>query len=176
MDIVSLKSLIQALNQSTASNHAKLLKNLNIPLSDFERFATWDNKGYTRNCIYRNDSYELILLCWNKDDATPIHSHDGQNCWVYQIQGELTEIRYEKVDGGDLIETNRTILDEGKLSFMNKKMGYHKLSNITEGRAMTLHAYVLPINSCEYFCEEDQFFKTKDLQYDSLREAVLSEN
>ena len=177
MDVITtLETLIEKLNQSNTSNHGKILKQINIPLSDFEAFATWDQDGYTRNCVYRNDAYELILLCWNKGDATPIHSHDGQNCWIYQIDGELSEIRYEKFDNGDIIETNRTILTEGKLSFMNKKMGYHQLNNVTEGRAMTLHAYVLPINSCEYFCEEAQVFKTKKLKYDSIRASVLSEN
>ncbi len=173
--IESLEALIQKLNQSDTSNHGKLIKQINIPISDFEAHASWSDKGYTRNCVYRCDQYELILLCWDKDASTAIHGHDGQKCWVYQIEGQISEIRYEKFESGDLFETNRVELNPGKLTFMNNAMGYHKLTNDTDGRAMTLHAYVLPINSCEYYCDDAQDFKSKELDYDTVVSDSLVE-
>lgn len=170
--VESLEALIQKLNQSDTSDHGKIIKQINIPISDFEAYASWSGDGYTRNSIHRNDDYELILLCWNKGDSTPIHGHDGQNCWVYQIEGQISEIRYEKFDNGNLLETNRMQMSPGKLSFMNNAMGYHKLKNDTVGRAMTLHAYVLPIDRCEYYCDDEKAFKSKELEYDTVEENV----
>lgn len=164
----SLEGLIKILNDAETSNHGKIIKEINIPISEFESYASWEEDGYTRNCIYRSDDYELILLCWDKGASTPIHGHDGQKCWVYQIEGEISEIRYEKFNSGDLFETNRIQLDLGKLTFMNNSMGYHKLSNGNERRAMTLHAYVLPITSCEYYCDDKGDFQTKNLEYDTI--------
>lgn len=171
--IESLENLIHKLNTSETIDHSKIIKEINIPIRDFEALASWDDNCYTRNCIHRSDQYELILLCWNKGSTTPIHGHDGQKCWVYQIKGQLTEVRYDKLDSGDLVETNRMNLVPGKLSFMNNAMGYHQLMNTSDGRAMTLHAYVLPINSCEVYCDDKQDFEDKELEYDTIIEDAL---
>jgi len=173
--VKSLETLIQKLKQSDTSNHGKIIRNINIPLSDFEAYASWNDEGYTRNCICRTKECELILLCWNKGAATPIHGHDGQKCWVYQIEGQMTEVRYEKFESGDLFETNRMQLNPGKITFMNNAMGYHELINDTDGRAMTLHAYILPIDSCEVYCEEEEGFKSKDMEYDTVEGNTLAE-
>ncbi|MFT5648489.1 MAG: cysteine dioxygenase [Aureispira sp.] len=176
MDSVeSLEDLIECLNHSEPSNQGKILKQMNIPISDFEAYASWAKKGYTRNCINRTKEYELILLCWKKGDITPIHGHDGQKCWVYQIEGDITEIRYKKNEADDLIETNKQQLSPGGLTFMNEAMGYHRLINNTDGRAMTLHVYVSPITSCEIFNDEKNDFILKDLQYDTVHQIALAE-
>jgi cysteine dioxygenase len=173
--IESLEELIEKLNHSEHSNQGKVIKQMNIPKSDFEEYASWDKKGYTRNCINRTNDYELVLLCWEKGDVTPIHGHDGQKCWVYQIEGQMTEIRYEESTSGNLVETNRTQLSRGKLTFMNNTMGYHKLNNDTDGRAMTLHIYVSPITKCEVFNDKKGDFEFKELEYDTINGMSLTE-
>ena len=176
MDSVeSLEELIEKLDHSDSFNLGKVIKQMNIPLSDFETFASWDKEGYTRNCIRRTNEYELILLCWKKGDATPIHGHGGQRCWVYQIEGQLTEIRYDKNDSGHLIEIDRKLLTPGNLTFMNNSMGYHKLNNETNGRAMTLHIYVSPITSCKVFNDNKKDFELKEMEYDTINGIALAE-
>ena len=173
--IESLEALIEQLDHSNSSNQGKIIKQMNIPISDFEAYASWDKKGYTRNCICRTDEYEMILLCWGKGDVTPIHGHGGQKCWVYQIEGQITETRYEKMPDGQLTEVNRMQLNPGKLTYMNNTMGYHKLNNDTNGRAMTLHVYVLPITSCEVFNDKKNNFESKELEYDTVNGIALAE-
>ena len=173
--IESLEKLIKNLDESSPENHGKIIKKMDIPVSEFEEFASWDKEGYTRNCINRTDEYELLLLCWKKGDVTPIHGHDGQKCWVYQIEGKVTEVRYEEDNTGDLFETNRMQLSPGRLTFMNDKMGYHKLKNDTDGRAMTLHIYVAPINSCEVFNSGKETFEYKELEYDTIHGITSNE-
>jgi cysteine dioxygenase len=171
--VESLEALIDCLDHSDLSNQGKIIKEMNIPISDFEAYASWNKECYTRNCIHRTDKYELILLCWKKGDETPIHGHDGQNCWVYQIKGNMTEIRYEKDASGDLFEKHRMQLSPGKLTYMNKTMGYHKLNNDTDGRGMTLHIYVSPITSCEVFNNKKEAFELKNLKYDTVDGLAL---
>jgi cysteine dioxygenase len=176
MDIIeSLEDLIEQLDHSDPSKQGKMIKQMNIPLSDFEAFATWDKDCYTRNCIHRTDEYELILLCWKKGETTQIHGHDGQDCWVYQLKGELTEIRYKKNESGELIERNRMHLLPGNLTFMSNIMDYHKLSNETNNRAMTLHVYVSPISSCQVFNAKKEVFEEKELEYDTINGMAFSE-
>jgi len=169
--INSLTEFIEKLDGSEIESFPKLIKKLNIPYSEFEKHATWNKDRYTRNCIARTANYELILLCWNKVQETPIHEHGGQKCWVYQINGEVEEFRYQKDNSGVLIETSKTNLISGNITYMDDRMGYHALKNIRDQRCMTLHIYVLPIDSCEMFCEKQEDFIIKDLEYDSVVEA-----
>jgi cysteine dioxygenase len=172
--IDTLNELIEKLDKSNPENHGRIIKNMDIPIDEFEEYASWNKEGYTRNCINRTDNYELILLCWKKGDITPIHNHNGQKCWVYQVQGQVTEVRYEENNSNELIETNRMKLNPGKLTFMHDSMGYHKLKNDTEGRAMTLHIYVSPINSCEVFNPQKETFEFKELEYDTYNPNSLN--
>ena len=94
--IKSLEELIDRFDHSDPSSHGKVLKKMNIPISDFEAFESWDKKSYTRNCIFRTNECELILICWKKGDKTLIHEHDGQKCWVYPLKGDITETRIIK--------------------------------------------------------------------------------
>ena len=163
----TLDKLIEKLEESNPSDFPSIIKSIEINPKDFDEFKTWKKDDYTRNCIYRSKYFELILLCWNREDITPIHNHDGQKCWVYQLEGTIDEVRYKMDDEGALSESHRLSLSEGDLSYMDDRMGYHSLENTTNGRASTLHLYTLPIEQCQYFCDEAEEFKEKELTYDS---------
>ena len=166
--IDSLTEFIKRLDESELESFPKIIKSLAIPFSEFEKYATWNNDRYTSNCIVRTDAFELILLCWNKKQGTPIHEHGGQKCWVYQVNGEVTECRYQKNEIGELSETSKKKLTAGNLTYMDNEMGYHTLKNLDNQRSMTLHIYVSPIDTCEVFCDEQEAFVTKELVYDSF--------
>jgi cysteine dioxygenase len=170
--INSLSEFIEKLDESDLKTLPKVIKSVAIPFSEFEKHATWNQESYTRNCIARTDTYELILLCWEKKQETPIHEHGGQKCWVYQINGEVDECRYQKDSSGKLSETLKIHLSAGNITYMDNEMGYHTLKNIGNQRAMTLHIYVKPIDSCKVFCNEKKSFITKELEYDSLVKEI----
>ena len=163
----TVDELIEALVESDVKDYPSILKSLEIAPEGFEAFENWESDEYTRNSIYRSEKFELILLCWNPGDKTPIHSHDGQKCWVYQVRGKIEEERYEKDASGNPNLTHNQTLDEGALTYMDDQMGYHVLANRSSLKASTLHIYMYPIDNCEYFCEDDNMFKEKVLDYDS---------
>ncbi len=170
--ISSLTEFIEKLDESEIKSFPKIIKSLEIPFSEFKKYATWNKERYTRNCIARTNNFEIILLCWNKNQETPIHEHGGQKCWVYQVNGEVAEYRYQKNDAGILTEISKTHLTSGNVTYMDNRMGYHALKNLDDQRCMTLHIYVSPIDSCEVFCKDDETFMTKELKYDSIAKAI----
>ena len=101
--ITSLNRLTEILKQSNAEDYVKIAKNMNIPVSDFKNYAHWKKDGYARNCIIKTAAFELILICWKEGDSTPIHGHNNQKCWVYLVDGNMTEIRYQKDENGNLL-------------------------------------------------------------------------
>ncbi len=141
---------------------------MHIPISDFEKYIYWKKEGYTRNCIVKTENFELILLCWNKGDSTTIHGHDNQKCWVYQVSGEMTELRYKKNSQEDLVECNRLILTTGKLCYIHDSMGYHLLKNDSNKNAITLHLYTKPVNKCDIYNPDKKMFEERILDFDTI--------
>lgn len=174
--IETIDTLIERLNECEEGKHASVIKLMNIPTHEFERYAIWNTEAYTRNCIERTDAYEIILLCWESGNITPIHSHGGERCWVYQVDGNLTEIRFEEKAIGELVETHRMILEPGKLTYMEDSMGYHQIRNESGQRAMTLHVYASPIDACNAYDEEEGIFKEVYPKYTTIKGEVNTED
>lgn len=165
--ITTITELIEAFENAEPSEQVSVLKRIDIPTSEFEEFATWEDGGYTRNCIARRDNFEFILLCWDAGAKTPIHGHNGQNCWVYQVSGSASEKRFKQTHYGFEL-TNHTTLNEGKITYMHDRMGYHTLENPSNNPSMTLHVYANPIDRCEVYNEKIGCFEIVEMEYDTI--------
>jgi cysteine dioxygenase len=163
-NITSLNKLLEVLPQCSYQDYFDLAKNLKIPEEDLLPFAFWSNETYTRNCVTRTSDYELLLLCWEEGQDTPIHCHNGEECWVYLADGELREKRFV-LKNDELNKTADVKMTESRLSYMNDYLGYHSLHNINAGRSMSLHLYVGPIDECSIYKEDKDEFITKELNY-----------
>jgi cysteine dioxygenase len=176
-DIDSVSQLIQVLENSQASDFVKISKRLKLKAFDFKEYASWGEDSYTRNCIGRNEHYELLLLCWDAQQDTPIHCHNGEECWVYNLQGNFEEIRFDFKDNTEeeLVETSRETMGPDEISYMHDNMGFHSLHNRSNQRGMTLHLYMNPIDSCRIYDEEKGAFVRKEMSYDTVAETVESD-
>lgn len=54
-----------------------LFSRLDLSLGEWKKYALFDSmKNYTRNLIATDDeTFTLLLLCWNADKESPIHDH-----------------------------------------------------------------------------------------------------
>ena len=175
-EIKSVKELIKALDESVPADRKEIIAKLNLDSKELLNYATWKKQGYTRNCLARSEDYEIILLCWDQKAVTPIHGHGGQDCWVYQVNGKVLEMRFTKNDDNDLQLSEKLILGDGDISYMTDEMGYHLIKNNSKESAMTLHVYAGPIDECEVYCNEENNFKCLEMEYDCVfDEEVLVE-
>lgn len=172
-NITSLKKLLEVLSGCDGQDYFDIAKRLSLPEEELLPFAFWSADNYTRNCVHRTDEYELLLLCWEEGQETPIHCHNGEECWVYLAEGKLREKRYV-INGRDLKLTADVKMTQAKLSYMNDELGYHSLENLNDGRSMSLHLYVGPIYECSVYKEEKDKFVFKDLDYYSENKKILS--
>jgi cysteine dioxygenase len=153
--ITSIDKLIYILENCEKEDYPTIPKNLDIPAEKFREFAYFSDEEYTRNCIAKNKDFELLLLCWNPDQETPIHCHDSQECWVVMIDGQLEEEKFEYNKKEKVPEkTEESELNDSVISYMTDDLGYHLLRNPKRKRAMSLHLYVNPINKCSTICPE----------------------
>jgi cysteine dioxygenase len=166
--IKTIEDLIDTLETASSDRFAQIIQQISITEDSLKHFATWLDEGYTRNCLMRNDDYEIILLCWDKGAKTAIHGHGGENCWVYQVSGTVEEIRYTNINDS-INESERLALNPGRISFMHDRMGFHAIQNISNDKAMTLHIYASPIDRCMVYNDEKDCFEMKTMSYDTER-------
>src|SRR5262245_39646017 len=79
---------------------ARLVGSTELTLADVERFVHFDDRHYSRNLIRRRDHYELLCLCWQSGQRSPIHDHQGTSCVVCVMKGLVTNTDFERVPAG----------------------------------------------------------------------------
>jgi len=167
----SIQKLIRLLTASAKEDYNAILKHYDFSSIDFEPYESWSQKRYTRNCIHRDVAFEIILLCWSQGQETAIHGHDGEDCWVYLLEGEMKEVKY--ANGRSLNEVSSQKFLPNELSFMNDRLGFHKLQNTNEGKSISLHLYAKPIENCVSFDEVSQQFIKRKLSYDTFKQLAF---
>jgi len=132
-----------------------LMQGLRIDGATLRPFLHFLPRRYTRNLIFRNDLFELIALCWDGHTASPIHNHAGQLCWVSIQQGALRFDNYLSLDGpgpGDRIRLvphgGIARAEVGAMDLRDMRDGIHQVSNPFDERAVSLHVYSRPYDSC----------------------------
>jgi cysteine dioxygenase len=143
--------------------------------ASLQRYLRFEATHYTRNLIYKCDHFELMAVCWEVGQASRIHNHQGQNCWMAVPVGRLAVQNYEVVrmdDRGfcELREANRVEMDPAHPSFVEPEMPVHSVLNLPEygQRAISLHVYSYPYDHCLVYDLQGQTYMDVPLFYDSV--------
>mgnify|MGYP003624166039 FL=1 len=172
--IKTLSELILILDEEERTNYTTILKSMNLPITEFRKYATWSETCYTRNCIEENENFELILICWEKGQKTAIHDHGGEECWVYFVEGGFREHVYKESKKGELNVVKTSNSKSGGVAYMIDFMGFHNLENTSNKRSMSLHLYAKPIKNCNVYDSEKNEFICKEMSYDTVKEIHQS--
>eukprot|EP00534_Pseudo-nitzschia_fraudulenta_P004370 CAMPEP_0201124488 /NCGR_PEP_ID=MMETSP0850-20130426/14002_1 /ASSEMBLY_ACC=CAM_ASM_000622 /TAXON_ID=183588 /ORGANISM="Pseudo-nitzschia fraudulenta, Strain WWA7" /LENGTH=265 /DNA_ID=CAMNT_0047391901 /DNA_START=297 /DNA_END=1094 /DNA_ORIENTATION=- len=131
---------------------ARLFRQSNFPSDAWQKYALFDDKKpYTRNLISTdNETYTLLVLCWNPQQESPIHDHPCDGCWLQVLRGGIREVRYDK----QLHCVSEMDYHQGELSYITDNVGYHKVGNPTQEPAVTLHLYAPPFDRCQCWDSE----------------------
>ena len=150
-------------------------------LSHAVRPETLDNylffsKGnYTRNLIFRNDLFECMTICWEIGQASRIHNHRDQNCWMAAPIGRL-RIQNFRVGDRDLAQHTCRItpteiyeMDAAHPVHVNPLEPVHQVLNLPEfnQRAVSVHVYSKPFDTCEVYLREKGTYSDVPLGYTS---------
>ncbi len=139
---------------------------------DWKEYALFDPSRYTRNLVHRCSYFEVLLLCWESGQASPIHDHAGQDCWMAVLEGELEEQHYSAPGGarsGPLREGRRTQVSRGGVSFIQDGIALHRIRPLHGARGMSLHLYSRPIDTCRVYAPASGQATLVELGYHSVR-------
>ena len=125
-------------------------------------YLSWDRQHYTRNLIDKTQLYELVAVCWEVGQSSSVHNHRDQNCWmaapIGKLQVENFRVEFQDAEAGKcrLVASNTVELSITNPCAVDPKEPVHRVINPREAnqRAVTLHVYSRPFDTCMVYSPE----------------------
>ncbi len=141
-----------------------------------DRYLFWDLQHYTRNLIAKTPLFELLSICWEIGQGSSIHNHREQNCWMSVPIGRLLVQNYRVLEQdlkAGTCRLEKTYIEEMSAAnpvAVDPQEPVHKVYNPRDfhARAVSLHVYSRPFDSCDVYSEEARTCGTIGLQYTSI--------
>ena len=136
-------------------------------------YLVWDRQHYTRNLIDKTPLYELIAICWEVGQVSSIHNHRDQNCWMAAPIGRLKVQNYrvlwqdEEAGKCSIEPTDELEINQDNPVSVNPLEPVHRVYNPAQlnERAVSLHVYSRPFDSCVVYSDQQGTCGTIKLHY-----------
>jgi cysteine dioxygenase len=166
--LTSIQDFVSGLRQFPAASFDQIdvirdfLTDTPVDAESLARYLAWDRQHYTRNLIDKTPLYELLAICWEIGQASSVHNHRDQNCWMAVPVGRLQVQNFHLVEqdltaGQCRLEPTDTV--EMNLSHpcaVDPNDPVHRVLNPREfnQRAVSLHVYSRPFDTCVVYSPE----------------------
>lgn len=140
-----------------------------------DKYLFFSKGNYTRNLIFKNEVFECMAICWEVGQASRVHNHRDQNCWMSAPIGRL-RVQNFRVDDRDethgtchLVPTDVYDMDAAHPVHVNPLEPVHQVLNLAEfnQRAVSIHVYSKPFDICEIYQREKGTYCDVPLHYTS---------
>jgi len=143
-----------------------------------DKYLHFSKGCYTRNLIFKNDLFECMTICWEIGQFSRVHNHRDQNCWMSAPIGRLKVQNFRVEDrhsAGDhngtcrLVPTDIYEMNSANPVYVNPLEPVHQVLNLVEynQRAVSIHIYSKPFDSCEVYQLEKGTYGDVPLHYTS---------
>jgi cysteine dioxygenase len=166
--LVSIQTLLEGLRQIPEAAFGpvepvrRFLQETPVDAESLAPYLNWDRQHYTRNLIDRTPLYELMAICWEVGQASSVHNHRDQNCWMAVPIGRLLVENFHLVDqdlqaGRSRLERTNTVeMNVAQPCAVDPADPVHRVVNPREfnARAVSLHVYSKPFDTCVVYSPE----------------------
>jgi cysteine dioxygenase len=140
----------------------RFLQGAPVHPDSLDPYLTWDRQHYTRNLIDKTPLYELLAICWEVGQASSVHNHRDQNCWMAVPIGRLLVENFHVVhqdigQGKSKIKASETVeMNASHPCAVDPLEPVHRVLNPREfnQRAVSLHVYSRPFDTCVVYSVE----------------------
>lgn len=147
-----------------------------VAVDTIEKYYFWHSQNYTRNLVYKDERFELMVICWDRGVSSRVHNHWDQRCWMTVPVGRLKGQNFavESIDEAAgfcrLRETDSFELSECLAAKVELEEPIHQILNLAEfdERAVSIHIYSKPYDRCLSYCRDTDTFKEVNLFYTSI--------
>jgi cysteine dioxygenase len=140
-----------------------------------DKYLFFSKGNYTRNLIFKNEVFECMTICWEIGQASRVHNHRGQSCWMSAPIGRL-RVQNFRVNERDaargtchIAPTEIYDMDAAHPAYVNPLEPVHQVLNLPEfkQRAVSIHVYSKPFDTCEIYQREKGTYCDVPLHYTS---------
>ena len=143
-----------------------------------DKYLYFSKGCYTRNLIFKNDLFECMTICWEVGQFSRVHNHRDQNCWMsapigrLKVQNFRVEDRHSASDHNGtcrLVPTDIYEMNSANPVYVNPLEPVHQVLNLAgyNQRAVSIHIYSKPFDSCEVYQLEKGTYGDVPLHYTS---------
>lgn len=165
---VSIQTLVRELRQVPESDFGpteplrRFLQQMPVDADSLAPYLNWDRQHYTRNLIDRTPLYELMAICWEVGQASSVHNHRDQNCWmavpIGRLHVENFHLVHQDLMAGKcrLEPLNVVEMNISEPCAVDPADPVHRVVNSREfnQRAVSLHVYSRPFDTCVVYSPE----------------------
>ncbi|HET9296554.1 MAG TPA: cysteine dioxygenase family protein [Candidatus Binatia bacterium] len=177
-NLLSMEAFLDGINDvlrrgfATEDIHTHLQKTLIEPDS-LQRYIFFRPERYTRNLVFKNEFFELLVICWNIGQRAPVHGHEGERCWSRVEQGSLILCNYREVSENPLVVRQIGEPYRGERGHLDGPANIHSVANPSMVPAVSLHLYSHPYDQCDIYDLENNLKQRVRLRYDSIDGKVV---
>lgn len=186
---VSVQQLISCLEELTDRDFLDIEKPLSVlranPVNpdSLAPYIFWDSQHYTRNLVHKTELYELLAICWDVGMKSSVHNHKDQNCWMMAPIGKLEVHNYKVLEENlqsqycNIVPTDVMDITQSHPVAVDPLNPVHDVRNPREWnqRAVSLHLYSRPFDSCVVYSCEQQTCGEIGLCYTSMYGKQVSQ-
>lgn len=140
----------------------RLMQAMPVNSDSLAPYLTWDRQHYTRNLVDKTPLYELVAICWEVGQASSVHNHRDQNCWMAAPIGRLRvenfHVVHQDLDAGrcQLEPADTVEMNPSHPCAVDPFEPVHRVFNPREykQRAVSLHVYSRPFDTCIVYSAE----------------------
>jgi predicted metal-dependent enzyme (double-stranded beta helix superfamily) len=164
-------------------NVGRLIADVRFGVEAVKPYLSFRERCYTRNLVFKNDDFEVAILCWDAGAVSPVHDHSAQRCWQTALEGTFDVENYSRVAGGlaegyarlDRLDTVYG-LRTGQPDYRYGDNDVHRVSvSPSQSHAVSLHVYAKPLTACLVYDYEGQRCSYQRLGYDTIATDRLAQ-
>ncbi len=151
----------------------RFLQDAPVDGASLSPYLKWDAQHYTRNLIDKTPLYELMAICWEVGQASSVHNHRDQNCWMAVPTGRLLvenfHVLHQDIAAGKCaIKSAETVeMNVSHPCAVDPLAPVHRVINPRSfnQRAVSLHVYSRPFDTCVVYSAEQGTCGEIELHY-----------
>jgi len=148
-----LDSRDEVLDEVTA---LRLLREADMSPAEVAPYVEQREEAYSRRCVVRRETYELLVLTWAPSQGSVAHDHSGSLCGLKVVQGRLSEQLFEQGPDGQVRKTTATRLGAEQI-LVDPGVVVHALGNDSDSGELlvTVHIYSPPLPEMRRYAVTD---------------------
>ena len=131
---ITLEDLVEKVHNHLKNNKLIDLELNNYHLKNYSKYIVFEKNKYTRNKLFYNQDFEIVLITWDKNSIADYHQHPENGCKLKVLMGKL----HETIKHNDNTKKENILLP-GKSSYLDDTIGTHKI--VALNKTVSLHIY-----------------------------------